>query len=96
MIAQIVRFKSGLSDEQVLEMYEARAPHYRALPGLKQQYHLWFPTTGEHGAVYIWESEAALREFRESELGQTIATTYQIQGAFDVRPAEVMMTLHPD
>jgi heme-degrading monooxygenase HmoA len=93
MIVQIVRFKSGLSDEQVLAMYESRAPRYRALKGLAQKYYLRFPETGEHGAVYLWESEAALQEFRESELGRTISTAYQVQGASDVRMAEVVMTL---
>jgi heme-degrading monooxygenase HmoA len=78
MIVQIVRFRSGLSDEQVVKMYEARAPRYRALKGLRQKYYLRFPETGEHGAVYLWESEAALKELRESELGRTISTTYQI------------------
>jgi len=34
VIAQIVRFKSRLTDEQVLERYEARSPQYRAMPGL--------------------------------------------------------------
>lgn len=95
MIAQIVRFKSGLSDEQVLTMYEARAPPYRALKGLTQKYYLRSPETGEHGAVYLWESEAALKEFRESELGRTISTAYQIQGASDVQVAEIVMTLRP-
>jgi heme-degrading monooxygenase HmoA len=93
MIAYIVRFKSGLSDEDVLKMYNARAPQYRALKGLIQKYYLRFPETGEHGAVYIWESEAALKEFRESELGRTISTAYQIKDASDVRTAEVVMTL---
>jgi heme-degrading monooxygenase HmoA len=96
MIAQIIRFKSGLSDEQVLRMYEARAPWYRALRGLRQKYYLRFPETGEHGMIYPWESEAALKEFRESELGRTISPAYRIQGASDVRMVEVVLTLHPD
>jgi hypothetical protein len=96
MIAQIVRFKSGLSDEQVLRMYEARAPWYRAMRGVRQKYYLRFPETGEHGAIYLWESEAGLKEFRESELGRTISTAYRIQGASDMRMAQVVLTLHPD
>jgi heme-degrading monooxygenase HmoA len=96
MIVQVVRFKSRLSDEQVLALSEARAPRYRALKGLIQKYYLKFPDTGEHGAVYLWESEAALKEFRESELGRTISTAYQIQGALDVQVAELLMTLRPD
>jgi len=96
MIAQIVRFKSGLADEQVLALYEARAPQYRALKGLKQKYYLRFRQTNEHGAVYIWESEAALKEFRQSELGQTISSAYEIQGVPDAQIAEVVMTLGPE
>lgn len=95
MIIQIVRFKSGLSDEQVLKMYEARAPQYRAMKELKQKYYLRFLETDEHGAVYLWESEAAMKAFRESELGQTISTAYEVQGTPDVIMAEVVMTAHP-
>ena len=96
MIVQIVRFKSGLSDEQVLKMYETRVPRYRALKGLKQKYYLRFAETGEHGAVYLWESEAALKKFRESELGQTISSAYEVRGTPEVLLAEVVMTAHPN
>lgn len=95
MIALIARFKSALSDEQVARTYETRAPRYRALPGLIQKYYLRFPETGEHGAVYLWESQAALKAFRESELGRSITTAYQIQGASDLQIAEVVMSLYP-
>ena len=95
MIVMIVRFRSRMSDQEVLQTYEARAPRYRATAGLAQKYYLRFPETGEHGAVYLWESDAALKEFRESELGRTISTAYQIQGASDVQIAEVVMTLRP-
>jgi heme-degrading monooxygenase HmoA len=95
MIIQIVRFKSELSDEEVVATYQARAPRYRELQGLAQKYYLRYPATGEHGAVYVWESEGALKEFRESELGRTISSAYQIQGAPNVQTAEVVMSLRP-
>lgn len=94
MIIQIVRFKSGLREEQVIEKYNARAPRYRELKGLLQKYYLKYPETDEYGAVYLWETESALKEFQESELGQTIPTSYKIQGNPQVRMAEVIMTLH--
>jgi hypothetical protein len=96
MIIQIVRFKSGLSEEQVHKMYETRAPRYRALKDLKQKYYLRFPETGEFGAVYLWNSEAALKNFRESELGRTIASAYQVQGEPNIVIAELDMMLHSD
>jgi heme-degrading monooxygenase HmoA len=96
MIVQIVRFKSGLTDEEVLKLYNQRAPQYRGLKGLLQKYYLRYPETGEHGAVYIWESEASLKEFRESGLGKSISTAYQIQGPAERRMAEVVMVLRPN
>jgi len=95
MIAQIVHFKSGLTDKQVLEMYHSRSPRYRALKGLIQKYYLRYPTTGEHGALYLWESEEALKDFRESELARSIPKVYQVQGAPVVEMAEIVLALHP-
>ena len=95
MIAQLVRFKSGLPYEQLMNVGEERAPQYRALKGLLQKYYLRFAGTGEYGAVYLWESETALNQFRESELFRTIPAAYQIQAAPDIQIAEVVMTLRP-
>ena len=93
MIVQIVRFKSALSDEKVVETYKDRAPRYRALKGLAQKYYLRYPDTGEYGAVYVWESEEAMKEFRDSELGRTISSAYQVQGTPNITTAEVADTL---
>ena len=95
MVVLLVRFKSGLLEERLFEVAEARAPQYRALKGLRQKYYLILPETGEYGAVYLWESESALKEFRESELARTIPTAYQIQGAPRFEVGEVAMVLHP-
>jgi heme-degrading monooxygenase HmoA len=96
MIVQIVRFRSGLPEDRVVETYRGRAPQYRAVPGLIQKYYLRFPETGEHGAVYLWESENALEQFRASELSRTIPSAYRIDGTPNVHIAEVVMALRPD
>ena len=96
MIVQIVRYKSGLSDEQVLEQYQARSSQNLAVKGLIQKYYLRFPMTSEHGAIYLWESEEALTEFRESELARIIPDVLQIQGTSDVATAEVVLVLRPN
>jgi len=93
MLVQFVRFRSALSDDAVLEKYRARAPRYRELSGLVQKYYLKFPATDEYGAVYVWESEAALAAFHASALAKTIAAAYEVQGAPQVETAEVEMTL---
>jgi len=95
MVVQIVRFKSGLTYEQLMKVAEERAPQFRALKGLVQKYYLKYDGADEYGAVYLWESEAALNEYRASELFRTIPATYQVQGAPDIQPAELVMTLCP-
>lgn len=96
MTVQIVRFTSGLAADRVLELYRERAPRYRALDGLVQKYYVRCPATGEHGAVYVWESEAALEAFRQSDLGRSIAGAYEIQGLPESETADVLMTLRAD
>lgn len=93
MVVLIVRFKSALSERQLFEVAEARAPQYRALKGLRQKYYLKFSEADEYGAVYLWDSESALDEFRESELARTIPTAYQVQGAPRFEVGEVAMAL---
>ena len=96
MIATIVRFKSELTEERLLEVAESRAPEYRAIEGLIQKYYLRYPETGEYGAVYLWESEEAVKRFRESGLMRTIPATYRILGAPEFLPADVLMPLRTD
>lgn len=96
MIVQIVKFRSALAEEEIQRRYESRAPRYRETPGLAQKYYLKFPDTDEYGAVYLWESEAALAEFRASDLARSIPETYEVQGPPDVEVAEVVLMLRPE
>jgi heme-degrading monooxygenase HmoA len=96
MVVQIVRFKSGLPEEEVIKTCEDRAPDYRAQDGLIQKYYLKYSGTNEYGAVYIWDSQDALDAFNKSELRKTIPEAYQVQGAPDIGTAEVIMTLRSE
>ena len=93
MIVQIVRFRSRMADEQVLETYRARAGRYLEQPGLAEKYYLQFRDTGEHGAVYVWESEEAMERFRSSDLARSIPEAYSVDGSPEVTIADVAMTL---
>lgn len=93
MFIQFVKFKSGLSDEEVRRTMEARAPEFRAIPGLVQKYYVHEAETGEYAGIYIWESEEALNEFRDSELARTIPKAYQISGGPRVELLEVLTPL---
>lgn len=96
MVTLIVRFKSGMSEEELIKKSEERAPLYRAAKGLLQKYYLKYPDTGEYGAVYLWDSKESLDAFSKSELRQSIPTAYQIQGTPEMKTAEVVMTLRSE
>jgi hypothetical protein len=80
MIIRLVKFKSALSDAEVLKLYDERAPQYRKLSGLLQKYYIRDRETGEHGAVYLWQSVDSMKEFESSELSRSIPQTYKIIG----------------
>jgi len=93
MIVHIVRFKSALPEQDVAEIFRARSDRYRQVPGLIQKYYLRYDS-GEHGAVYVWESREALAAFRVSDLGRSIANVYRIEGEKVMAEADVLLTLH--
>ena len=95
MLVQIVRYRSGLSDDEVLATAESRAAEYTAVAGLVQKYYLRFPESGEHGGVYLWASRASFHAFRESELARTIPDAYRVEGPPHVELADVSRVLHP-
>jgi heme-degrading monooxygenase HmoA len=68
-----------------------RSPLFREVAGLLQKYYLKDEKTGERGAVYVWESEAAMLAFRQTELAQSMSEAYQIEGD---RYAEVFDVAH--
>ena len=90
MIVSILKFRSGLTDEEVQDLYEARADGYRAVPGLVEKFYLRF-RSGEHGAVYIRENEEALEAFRASDLGGSISTAYEFEGEPQTDLADVTL-----
>jgi heme-degrading monooxygenase HmoA len=96
MIIQIVRYKSGLTHEEVAERFEARSAGYRSVPGLLQKYYLHFASTGEHGGVHVWDSAESLEQWRETTLADTLAETYQVVEPPDVELADVMLVLRPE
>ncbi len=96
MIVSIVRFRSKLPDDAVQEAFEQRSDRYRQVPGLVEKIYLRFRETGESGAVYVWDSEESLEQFRASELGRTIASTYEIDGEVQSELADVALVVSPE
>ena len=96
MIAQIVRFRSALTEGQVVATYHARMPRYRDVPGLMQKYYLYFPETGEHGAVYLWDSRGSMARFHGTDLARTIPDAYRVAITPEIEVADVIMPLYPE
>jgi hypothetical protein len=93
MIIHIVRFRSSLPDERIAELFQVRATEYLAVPGLLQKYYLRF-RTGQHGGVYVWDSEASMERFMASRLARTICDVYRVDES--VREiADVVLALYP-
>lgn len=96
MIVQFVKFKSGLSDAQVRQTIEERAPEFRALPGLLQKYYLQDKATGEYAGVYIWDSEESMQLFRQSDLARSIPAAYQVEASPKVEVYDMVTPLRSE
>ncbi len=93
MLILTVKFKSALSDSEVMRIMQERAPRFRALPGLIQKYYGHEKETGEFTGIYVWDSEQSLREYRDSELARTIPEAYRAEGQPRIEIFEVPLVL---
>jgi heme-degrading monooxygenase HmoA len=93
MIVQFVKFPSGLSEQQVRQTMEDRAPQFRALPGLVQKYYGRERESGEFCGIYIWDSEESLAAFRASDLARSIPAAYQVTSQPRVELFDVLFPL---
>jgi heme-degrading monooxygenase HmoA len=96
MIVQVVKYKTGLSDDEVAQTIADRAPQYEALPGLRQKLYIREYATGEYGGIYLWEDEDSMREFRKSDLAATIPEAYRVEGEPRIEVFEVVSVLRPE
>lgn len=82
MIGVMVSFRSetGLDRSLVMGVAEKAAPAFEGMPGLRSKVFTFDPESGEATNVYIWESEAAAREFFSPELAE------RVTGLYGVRP----------
>jgi hypothetical protein len=93
MIIQIVKLKSGLSEEELLIKAREREPNFKAIPGLLQKYYVKLGGEGQYGGIYVWESMEALQSYRESELAASIPEAYQVIEAPEVEIMDVLFEL---
>jgi hypothetical protein len=93
MIILSIKFTSALPPERVSTLMRERSEQFRTLPGLLQKYYTQDVSNGEWCGIYLWESRAALEEFRASELARSIAAAYQVVGTPRFEILDVHLTL---
>lgn len=94
MIIQIVRYKSGLSHDEIDKHFRERSVRYKKVPGLIQKYYVKFSETEEYGGIYVWDSPESRDNWKAGNLSGTIYETYKIEGELSRELAEVMLVLH--
>jgi hypothetical protein len=86
-----VRITSALDADEFDRRLLERRPGFREVPGLVQKVYGRDRETGAVCGIYFFETEDALRAFRETELARTIPSAYE---AVEVR-REVYDVLYP-
>ncbi|WP_242132294.1 hypothetical protein [Aestuariivivens marinum] len=74
---QMVRFKTRLSEEQLLKVAKEREPQFKAISRILQKYYLKLEDH-EYGGVYVWDSIESLETYRTSDLAVSISDAYQV------------------
>ena len=90
-----VRITSELAAEELDRRLLERRPRFLDVPGLVQKVYGRDRETGAVCGIYFFESEDALRGFRETELARTIPSAYE---AVEVRREayDVLYPLRPE
>ena len=94
MHISLVKFHSGLAHDDVIRNLKERLPLFRAVPGLIQKYYARETATGDYVGVYLFESEQALRDYRESEVARGIPRVYQVQGTPRIEEFEMLFPMN--
>ena len=93
MIVQVVKFKTNLSEEGVIDRAREREPQFRAIPGLLQKYYFKTSQPGQFGGIYVWDSAESMKQFRESDLAATIPQAYEVIEAPSIEVMDVLFKL---
>lgn len=93
MIIQTIRFRSRLSEEEVIRIAREREPQFQAIRGLMQKYYIKPVKDGYYGGIYVWDSVESLNAYRASDLAASIPDAYGVIGAPEIEVVEVMFQL---
>ena len=76
----VVKFRSGLSDDEATRRYQERLPEFRGVPGLVQKIYVRDESTGEWGGIYLWDSKESAQRCMASDLRKSIPAAYEVEG----------------
>lgn len=93
-VIHYVRIRSGLAEDEAMVVLRRRAEQFRDVPGLVQKVYGREAESGEICGVYIFESQASLDAFHESELAKATREAYQVESA-RIERYDVLFTLWP-
>ncbi len=93
MILQIIKLKSNLPEEELLNKAREREPQFKAIPGLVQKYYVKIGQSGQYGGIYVWDSPESLRSYRESDLAKSIPEAYEIIEAPNIEIMDILFQL---
>ena len=93
MILQIIKFKSQLSEEEIIRIAKERETQFQTIPGLLQKYYVKPDQTGQYGGVYVWDSVESLKAYRESALAASIPKAYEVIETPDIEIMDVLFQL---
>lgn len=90
-----VRIKSDLPFEELERRMNERMPLFKKVPGLTQKFYGRDPASGDVCGIYLFDSQQALADFRDTELAQSIPAAYE---ATDIRREvfELLCPLFPE
>ena len=96
MIGVMVSFRSEarLDRSLVMGIAEKAAPTFEGMPGLRSKIFTFDPESGEATNVYVWESEAAAREFFSPALAERVTELYGVRP--EIRFVEVAALVDND
>lgn len=70
--------KSELPRAELERRMHERMTLFRKVKGLVQKYYSFNESTGEWAGIYLWDSEASLAAYLESDLRKGIAAAYEL------------------
>ncbi|GAB3807207.1 hypothetical protein GCM10028798_31310 [Humibacter antri] len=88
-----MRFRSQLSDDDLLRLSRESLPKFRALPGLRQKYYVQNHEDGIVGGVYLFESEREARDYATGPIVAAVPERFGVTGDVSVEVLEVTLTL---